>query len=132
MSKRNGSQTVDVIPGRRIIFSKGVGNATTPDIQWLEKTILAQAALWKATGWAYIADCSEMAPVAPAENMLIVEMTKKIVASNCKVLAFVDGKSILLKAQSKKNTENAKTGVPQEHFATKEEALAWLQKNYKI
>lgn len=132
MSKRNGSQLVDIIPGRRIIFSKGVGNATAADIRWLEQTILTQAALWKTTGWAYVADCSEMAPVAPAENLLLVEMTKKIVASNCKALGFVDGKSILLKVQSKKNTENSNTGVPQEHFATKEEALAWLQKAHRI
>ena len=38
------------------------------ELKWLTETVLASAKAWKATGWAYIADCSKMEPVSPAEG----------------------------------------------------------------
>ena len=44
-----------------------------------------------------------------------------------KKFGFAEGKSIMLKVQAKKNTERSHTGIPEGHFATREEALDWLK-----
>lgn len=73
-----------------------------------------------------------MDPVSPAEGGELVIMTKKFVEAGCKAFAFAEGTSIMLKVQAKKNTERSKTGIPEGHFATTSEALAWLKKNMNI
>ena len=128
MTKKNGAQSVEVIPGRRIVLSAGVGKTNIEELKWLKDTVLSQATLWKRTGWAYIADCSRMSPVTPAEGGELVEMTKKFVEAGCKAFAFAEGKSIMLKVQAQKNTERSQTGVLEGHFVTVEEALEWLKK----
>ena len=128
MTKKNGAQSVEVIPGRRIVLSAGVGKTNIEELKWLKDTVLSQVALWKRTGWAYIADCSQMSPVTPAEGGELVEMTKKFVEAGCKAFAFAEGKSIMLKVQAQKNTERSQTGVLEGHFVTVEEALEWLKK----
>ena len=70
------------------------------ELKWLTDTVLASAAAWKSTGWAYIADCSQMSPVGPAEGGYLVEMTKKFVEAGCKAFAFAEGKSVMLKVQA--------------------------------
>ena len=62
------------------------------------------AAAWKTSGWACIADCSNMEPVTPAESTELVAMTKAFVEAGCKAFAFAEG-----------------------HFATVDEALNWLK-----
>ena len=95
------------------------------ELKWLTETVLSNAKAWKATGWAYIADCSQMSPVSPAEGGELVTMTKKFVEAGCKAFAFAEGKSLMLKVQAQKNTERSNTGVAEGHFATVEEALDW-------
>ena len=46
--------------------------------------------------------------------------------------AFVEGTSIMLKIQAQKNTQRSETGVLEGHFATLDEALAWLKEEVKI
>ena len=132
MAKKNGAQSVEVIPGRKIVLSAGVGKTNVDELKWLTKTVLADAAAWKSTGWAYIADCSKMDPVSPAEGGELVTMTKMFVDAGCKAFAFAEGASIMLKVQAKKNTERSQTGVLEGHFATVEEALDWLQSEVHI
>ena len=132
MVKKNGAQSVDTIPGRRIVLSAGVGKTNVDELKWLTETVLSNAKAWKATGWAYIADCSQMSPVTPAEGGELVTMTKKFVEAGCKAFAFAEGKSLMLKVQAQKNTERSNTGVAEGHFATVEEALDWLKKEIKI
>ncbi len=132
MAKKFGAQTVDVIPGRKIVLSTGVGKTNVEELIWLTNTVLANAAAWKNTGWAYIADCSQMAPVDPKEGGELVNMTKKFVDAGCKAFAFAEGVSVMLKIQAKKNTERSATGVTEGHFATVEEALAWLKKEVNL
>lgn len=132
MAKKNGAQSVDVVAGRKIVLSAGVGKTNVDELKWLTDTVLASAKSWKATGWAYIADCSQMEPVSPAEGGVLVEMTKKFVEAGCKAFAFAEGKSVLLKVQAQKNTQRSNTGVVEGHFATVEEALAWLKDEVKI
>ena len=132
MAKKNGAQSVEVVNGRRIIVSAGVGKTNAEELQWLTETVLEEAKAWKIRGWAYVADCSQMAPVSPAEGGILVEMTKKFVEAGCKAFGFAEGTSIMLKIQAKKNTERSETGIPEGHFATVEEAVAWIKEEVKI
>lgn len=132
MAKKNGAQSVETIPGRHIVLSAGVGKTNIDELKWLTDTVLSDAKAWKNSGWAYIADCSQMSPVSPAEGGELVTMTKKFVEAGCKAFAFAEGKSVLLKVQAQKNTERSNTGIPEGHFATVEEALAWLKQEIHI
>ena len=132
MAKKNGAQTVEVVAGRKVIVSTGVGKTSIEELKWLTDTILASAKAWKSTGWAYVADCSQMSPVTPAEGGELVTMTKKFVEAGCKAFGFAEGKSVMLKVQAQKNTERSNTGVAEGHFATVEEALDWIKKEFRL
>lgn len=127
MAKQNGAQTVDTIAGRHIVHSAAVGKTNIDELVWLTDVVLKSAAAWKSSGWAYIADCTKMNPVSPAEGGQLVTMTKKFVEAGCKAFAFVDGNSLMLKIQAQKNTQRSETGVLEEHFATLEDALDWIK-----
>ena len=131
MARKNGAQTVETIAGRRIVLSSGKGKTNVDEIKWLTDTVLAEAASWKS-GWAYIADCSQMDPVTPAEGGELVTMTKKFVEAGCKAMGFAEGSSVMLKVQAKKNTERSQTGIAEGHFATVEEVLEWLKNDIHI
>ena len=132
MAKVNGAQSVEKIAGRKIVLSAGVGATNIDELKWLTKTVLEEAAAWKTTGWAYIADCSQMKPVSPSEAGELVNMTKMFVEAGCKAFGFAEGKSIMLKIQAQKNTERSQTGVAEGHFATVPEVLEWLQSEVGI
>ena len=132
MAKVNGAQSVETIPGRKIVLSKGKGKTNVAELQWLTRTVLQSAAAWKQTGWAYIADCSEMSPVTSEESTELVKMTKQFVDAGCKAFGFAEGRSIMLKVQAQKNTQRSNTGVVEGHFATVEEVLTWLKTEVKI
>lgn len=127
MAKVNGAQSVETIPGRKIVLSAGVGKTNIDELKWLSETVLKEAAAWKSTGWAYIADCSKMNPVTPAEGGELVIMTKKFVDAGCKAFGFAEGSSVMLKLQAQKNTQRSETGVLEGHFATVDEVLTWLK-----
>lgn len=132
MAKSNGAQSVEVIAGRKIVYSAGVGKTNIDELKWLTETVLSEARAWKSTGWAYVADCSKMNPVGPAEGGELVKMTKAFVEAGCKAFGFVEGSSVMLKIQAQKNTERSQTGVLEGHFATRDEVLDWLKKEVKI
>ena len=132
MEKKNGAQSVQTIAGRKIVLSAGVGKTNIDELKWLTDTVLADAKAWKASGWAYIADCSKMDPVTPAEGGELVIMTKKFVEAGCKAFAFAEGKSLMLKIQAQKNTQRSETGVAEGHFVTVDEALEWLKNEMNI
>ncbi len=132
MAKVNGAQSVEVIPGRKIVLSAGVGKTNIAELKWLSETILEEAKDWKTTGWAYIADCSQMDPVTPAESGKLVVMTQKFVEAGCKAFGFAEGGSVMLKVQAKKNTERSQTGVIEGHFATVDDVLKWLKDDVGI
>ena len=132
MAKKNGAQSVETIAGRRIVLSAGEGKTNIDELKWLTQTVLAEAAAWKSTGWAYIADCSKMSPVSPVEAAELVNMTKAFVDAGCKAFGFAEGTSIMLKVQAQKNTERSQTGVAEGHFATVQEVLDWLKKDENI
>ena len=126
MAKTKGAQTIELVAGRKVFLSTGVRKTTAEELIWLRETILADVRNWK-DGWAYVADCSNMKPVGPSEIPHLVEMTKAFVEAGCKGFGFAEGHSVMLKIQAQKNTEMSKTGVPEGHFATVEEALDWIK-----
>ena len=132
MAKKNGAQSVEVVPGRKIVLSAGNGKTNITELKWLCETVLEEAKKWKSTGWAYIADCSQMSPVTPAEGGELVVMTQKFVEAGCKAFGFAEGNSVMLKVQAKKNTERSQTGVTEGHFATVDEVLTWLKDDVGI
>ena len=73
-----------------------------------------------------------MQPVSMEEGAELVEMTKAFVENGCKAFGFAEGKSIMLKVQAQKNTQLSKTGIPEGHFATVDEALDWLKTDMQI
>lgn len=132
MDKINGAQSIQVIPERRIIISAGKGKTNLDELKWLTENVLAEASKWKITGWAYIADCSEMKPVSATEAGELVKMTKAFVDAGCLAFGFAEGHSVLLKIQAQKNTERSATGIPEGHFATVEEALNWIKETVHL
>lgn len=45
MAKKNGAQSVEVIPGRHIVLSAGVGKTNINELKWLTETVLSSAKL---------------------------------------------------------------------------------------
>ena len=132
MKETHLTQRVEDIPGRRVILSAGIGQTNVDDLQWLMDTVLKHAAGWKATGWAYIADCTQMKPIGPKESNVLVKMTKAFVDAGCKAFGFAEGASVMLKIQAKKNTQMSDTGVIEGHFATVDEVLDWLKNDLNL
>lgn len=132
MQEKTVTQVVNDVEGRRIIVSAGIGQTNPTDLQWLMDTVLKHAAKWKATGWAYVADCTQMKPIGPQESSILVKMTKAFVDAGCKAFGFAEGASMMLKIQAKKNTQMSDTGVIEGHFATVEEVLNWLHNDLKL
>ncbi|MBQ8799737.1 MAG: hypothetical protein IJZ55_09250 [Lachnospiraceae bacterium] len=132
MQEKTVTQVVNDVEGRRIIVSAGIGQTNPTDLQWLMDTVLKHAAKWKATGWAYVADCTQMKPIGPQESSVLVKMTKAFVDAGCKAFGFAEGASMMLKIQAKKNTQMSDTGVIEGHFATVEEVLNWLHTDLKL
>ena len=93
MAKKNGAQSIEVIPGRKIVLSAGVGKTNIDELKWLTANVLDAAKAWKSSGLAYIADCSQMSPVSPSEGSELVNMTKAFVEAGCKAFAFAEKKA---------------------------------------
>ena len=132
MKETHGTQSVEVVMGRKIILSAGNGHTNVDDLKWLTETVLKHASVWKGKDWAYIADCTQMEPVGPEEVGQLVKMTKEFVNAGCKAFGFAEGDSVMLKAQTKTNTKVSHTGVIEGHFATVKEVLEWLQKDIHV
>jgi hypothetical protein len=73
-----------------------------------------------------------MEPVGPGEIGQLVEMTKAFVEAGCKAFGFAEGDSLMLKVQTKKNTQMSDTGVIEGHFATVPEVLEWLKTDMSL
>lgn len=132
MKESHGTQEVEVVAGRNVVVSAGIGKTDADDLKWLMSTVLSKASAWKATGWAYVADCTKMEPVGPGEIGQLVEMTKAFVEAGCKAFGFAEGDSLMLKVQTKKNTQMSDTGVIEGHFATVPEVLDWLKTDMSL
>lgn len=128
MSKSNGTQTVERIPGRNIIISTGIGKSNLEELKWLADAVLEEAMPLASTNWAYIGNCSQMAPVTSLESNSLIEMTRRFAEAGCQAFAFVEGKSFMQRIQTRNHTKRSGADLPEGHFATVEEALDWIAK----
>lgn len=125
MSIKHNNMTVDTIPGKRIVKSSCVGKASVDDIKWLTSQLVTMGRQFGASGWVYIADISRMDPVAPDVSTELVTMTREIIKGGCKGIGFVSGTSFMLDAQAQAHQKQSNSSVPEGHFKTESEAIAW-------
>lgn len=46
MTKTNGAQSVNVVNGRNIVISAGVGQTNVDELKWLTEVVLEEAMEW--------------------------------------------------------------------------------------
>jgi len=131
MKQTHGAQTVETIPGKRVVKSGAVGSTNAEEVRWLTQTLVSAAAAWKLSGWAYIVDISKMSPVTPDVSQELVALHQKLTAAGCKAMAFVDFGSFVTAAQAKQHQQQSKAGIQEGHFKTEAEAMAWIDKILK-
>lgn len=128
MSLSYGTQTVKLIPEKRLVISSASSKTNLEDIKWLADTVLEQVESWANEGWAYIADCTHMTPVTSLESSFLTDMTKRFIDMGCKAFGFAEGKSFMLRIQTHNHTARFGTEILEGHFETVEEALDWVSK----
>ena len=126
MKFTHGAQVVETIAGKRVIKSSAAGATTAEEVRWPTSKLVNTSAPWKASGWAYIVDITQMAPASPEVSAELVDLHKKLTAAGCKAMAFVEGGAFMLAAQAKEHQKQAHTVIQEGHFRTEAEALAWI------
>lgn len=126
MKKVYGAQTVETIPGKRIVKSGAVGATNADEVRWLIQQLASLSAPWKAKGWVYMVDISKMAPATPEVSAVLVDLHKHLMSSGCKGMAFVEGAALYVAAQAKQHQKDAHTIMREQHFKTEADALKWI------
>ena len=121
MKYSHGSQTIESYLGKRIIKSGSVGATNVEEVKWLTTQLLAISSGWKASGWGYIVDISQMKPVTPDVSEELVALHKSLAQSGCKAMAFVTG------IQAKEHQKKSNAAIAEASFKTEEEAIAWIE-----
>ncbi len=126
MKLTHGAQTVESIPGKRILKSGAVGSTNAEEVKWLTNTLVSSASAWKTLGWAYIVDISKMSPVTPDVSQELVSLHKQLTAAGCKAMAFIDRGAFFTAAQAKEHQKQSNAQIQEGHFNKEEDALAWI------
>ena len=126
MKVTHGVQTVETIPGKRVVKSGATGATTVEEVQWLTKQLVTFSAPWKTKGWIYMVDISKMAPATPEVSKELINLHKALTTSGCKGMAFVEGAAFVLAAQAKQHQKQAHTVMHEGHFRTEADALKWI------
>lgn len=126
-------KTYDV-PGRRVVWTDGIGQAQADDIRGVIEYVLKKAKTFGNNKWAYIPGIDKMSPIFDTETQqLFAEMHKKCEAAGCVAMAFVSGGMAAIKVQSKRHQQLSQAGkLVVEHFRTAEDALKWLEEEFGI
>lgn len=127
MNKKFGAQTVETIPGYRIVKSGAEGSTNVEEVEWLIATILSTASMWKGMSWGYLVDISHMSPVSNEVSEVLVTLHKKLAEAGCKAMAFVDRGSFITAAQAQQHSKKSQTGIDEKHFRSEEEATKWIE-----
>jgi hypothetical protein len=116
------------VPGRKILCTEGIGQATAPDIRKLTD-LLVQKGKSFGGNWAYIPMIEKMSPVFDAETQKeFARMHQECEAAGCIAMAFVAGGMASIKVQAKRHQNDSHAEkVSTEYFRTREEALEWLK-----
>ena len=126
MTFKNGSQTIETYPGKRVIKSGAVGATNAEEVKWLTEKLVSLATSWKTQGWAYIVDISKMSPVTPDVSEVLVELHKKLSAAGCKAMAFVNFAAFVTGIQAKEHQKKSHTDIQEGTFKTEEDAMKWI------
>lgn len=126
MKKSYGAQTVETLPGKRVVKSGAVGATNADEVRWLIKQLAELSAPWRAKGWVYMVDISKMAPASPEVSTVLVDLHKQLMSSGCKGMAFVEGAALFVAAQAKQHQKDAHTVMKEQHFKTEADALKWI------
>lgn len=118
----------DLVEGRNIVKSWGIGKWKPEDVDGLSKGILKLAKGFGGAEWAYIADPSKMAPILTKETSeAFVKLHHSVEAAGCKAIAFLDGDTAAMKLQSQKHQDKSDSKMVVLHFNNEAEALDWLK-----
>lgn len=126
MKFTNGAQYVETIPGKRALKSGAVGATTVDEVRWLTNKLVTSSVAWKTSGWAYIVDISQMAPVTPEISAELINLHTKLTDAGCKAMAFVEGHAFMLAAQAKQHQQKSHAAIQEGHFRTEADALKWI------
>ena len=126
MKWTHGAQTVETYMGKRVIKSGAVGATNAAEVRWLTQTLVSSSMAWKAQGWGYIVDISQMAPVTPDVSQELIILHQKLTAAGCRAMAFVEQGAFYTAAQAKQHQKESKAIIQEGHFRTEEEALQWI------
>ncbi len=126
MTYTNGAQTITTYPGKRVLKSAAAGATNVAEVRWLTDRLVALSGPWKASGWGYIVDISNMPPVSPDISQELVNLHKKLSVSGCKAMAFVNFASFITGAQAKDHQKKSNSAILENTFKTEAEALKWL------
>lgn len=126
MKLTHGAQTVETIPGKKVIKSGAIGATNVEEVKWLTNALVMHSSLWKATGWAYMVDISKMDPVTPEVSAELVNLHKRLTEAGCKAMAFVEFGAFFTAAQAKQHQKQSKAVIQEGHFKNEAEALKWI------
>lgn len=119
---------IDVVEGRCIVKSGGIGKWTPEDVQDLTSNLLKLAKPFAGKRWAYVADPSKMDPILSKDtSAAFVKLHQDLEAAGCKAIAFLDGNTAAMKLQSQKHQNNSDSAMEVLHFKNMEQALDWLK-----
>ena len=127
MTYNNGAQTITTYPGKRILKSGASGATNVSEVKWLTDRLVSFSATWKTSGWGYIVDISHMPPVTPDVSAELVNLHKKLSASGCKAMAFVNFASFITGAQARDHQKKSNAAIQENTFKTEAEAMKWIE-----
>lgn len=126
MRLTHGSQTIQVLEGKRFIKSAVIGMTSKEELRWLSENLITNMRDYREDGWGYIADISKMSPVTPDISKELVEFHRRIADAGCKAYAFVVFGSYVLTAQAKNHQKKSGAPLQEGYFQNEVEAMEWL------
>jgi len=121
------------VPGRRIVWTEGIGQANPEEVNKVTEYVLAKAKSFGPGAWAYIPGIDKMAPIFDSETQkCFADMHKKCEEAGCVAFAFVSGGMAAIKVQSKRHHQQSHVGIVSEHFRTADDAKEWLKESFGI
>lgn len=116
------------IPGRKIVNTEGIGQATAADVRKVTEYVVNKG---KSFGgkWGYIPMIEKMDPIFDAETQQeFAQMHQQCEAAGCIAFGFVAGGLAAIKVQAKRHQQASHAkGIQTEYFRTREEALEWMK-----
>ncbi|NLN63980.1 MAG: hypothetical protein GX144_00945 [Clostridiaceae bacterium] len=122
------------VPGRKIVWTDGIGQADPQAVIECTEYVLEKAKSFGGGKWAYIPGIDKMDPIFDSETQdLFAEMHRRCEAAGCVAMAFVAGGMATIKVQAKRHQQKSQAGkMIAEHFRTADDALKWLEETFGL